>query len=258
MVLLYMSHSNIKNNLLELGFSPHDVEVYLALVKKGPCTAGPLISETKLHRNIVYTSLDHLAGRKLIWEKIVSGRKYFSIAAPIALEQEFARKARIAKEAVGQIRELTGREIPEITVHQGNEEYLSLLTTVITQLPKGSTKYVLGTGGEEFMKYTMLPIWKKYHEVARTRKIKIKMIGYEHQRNAIFPHIKKEGMYEVRFLPSSIENPAGVHVYPAVFTVLNIMYSDKDTPVTAMKVVNRNLSVGYLNLFNNLWKIASK
>lgn len=253
-----MSHSNIKNNLLELGFSPHDAEIYLALIKKGPCAAGPLISETKLHRNIVYTSLDHLSGRKLVWEKIVSGRKYFSIAAPIVLEQEFAHKARIAKEAVGQIRELTGREIPEITVHQGNEEYLSLLTIVMRQLPKGSMKYVLGTGGEEFMKHTMLPIWKKYHEVARARKIKIKMISYEHQRSSILPYVKKEGIYDIRFLPSSIENPAGVHVYPAIFTVLNIIYSNLNTPVTAMKVVNHNLSQSYLNLFENLWKMGKK
>ncbi len=247
---------SLHSNLLLLGFSPHDAEVYTALLKKGPCAAGPLISETKLHRNVVYTSLDHLMGRKLVSETLKNGRKLFAIAEPSILEEEFSQKARVAKDIQKEIRALHTRKIPDITVHQGNAEYLSLLSSNLNRMPKGSTKYVLGTGGEEFMRATMLPIWKKYHEIARARKIHIKMLSYESQRSAIDPYTKKEGIYEIRYLPSNIENPAGVHIYPDIHTVLNIMYSNQNTPVTAIKITDHSLAQGYLHLFNNLWKMA--
>ena len=44
-------------------------------------------------------------------------------------------------------------------------------------MPANSIKYVLGTGGKEFMKQTMIPIWDEYHQVALKQKIKIKMIN---------------------------------------------------------------------------------
>lgn len=250
-----MSQS-LHSNLLHLDFSPHDAQVYLALLKKGPCAAGPLISETKLHRNVAYTSLDHLIGRKLVSETQRNGRKLFAIAEPSVLEEEFSQKSLLAKDIQKEIRALQSRKIPDITVHQGNIEYLSLLSSNINRMPKESTKYVLGTGGEEFMRSTMLPIWKKYHEIAHARKIKIKMLSYEPQRSAIEPHIKKESIYEIRYLPANIENPAGIHIYPNIHTVLNIMYSNHTTPVTAIKIIDEALTQGYLNLFHNLWKIA--
>lgn len=253
-----MSNSNIKNNLLKLGFSLHDAEIYLALVKKGPCTAGPIISETKLHRNVVYTSLDHLVGKKLISEKIKNGRKFFSVISPDTLVEDYSQKADLAKKVAQELERLVSSGVQEITIHQGNEEYLSLLTSIIKSMSKGNVKYVLGTGGEDFMKYTMRPIWKKYHEAARAQNIKIKMLGYESQRSAVEPDVKKEKIYEVKYLPANIENPAGIHIYPEVNTVLNIMYSDENTPVTAIKIKNKALVQGYLNLFHNLWKMARK
>lgn len=53
-----------------------------------------------------------------------------------------------------------------------------------------------------------------------------------------------------------MENPSGIHIYPEVNTVLTIIYSDKNRPVTAIKMVNPSLVKGYLNLFGNLWKMG--
>lgn len=250
--------SPLPSLLRSLGFSANDSAVYLALLAHGPCNAGPLITETGFHRNVVYTSLEHLITQKLVNQKQIRGRKQFSVVSPEILIEDFAKKAEIAKEAAGLIQAKRGKPTQEITIHQGNEEFLALLTGLLAAMPKGSTKYVLGTGGETFMQATMLPIWEKYHEVARKNQIQIRMIGYESQKAAIEPHVAKEGMYHVRYLPAAFENPSGIHIYPELKTVLNIIYSDEIAPVTAICMKDAALTKGYLNLFEQLWKMGKE
>jgi len=253
-----MPSSSFERDLLDLGFSPHDAVVYGALLEKGPCGAGAIISATSLHRNIVYTSLAHLAARKLVMQKKVRGRKEFLVAWPDTLVEEFVQKSALAQELSKTIAGRLNRGEQEITVHQGNQEYLNILTSTIRQMPKGSTKYVLGTGGEAFMRTTMLPIWDAYHAVAHAQGIRINMIGYEPQRKAVDPSARAEKIYRVRYLPANLENPSGIHIYPEAETVLNIIYSDDVTPVTAIRIKNKALTQGYLNLFQNLWKMGKE
>ncbi|MFH1089265.1 MAG: helix-turn-helix domain-containing protein [Candidatus Uhrbacteria bacterium] len=253
-----MSNSSIKSALLSLGLSEHDSVVYLALAQLGATTSGPLITKTQLHRNVVYTSLEHLVDLKYVLETQERGKKRFVVADPSIITRDFEEKLTVANEVSKEISTIAELESQEISIHEGNEEYLTLLTGLIRMLPKGGTKYVLGTGGEDFMGITMRPIWKKYHKVAKNRGIKIKMIAYESQRQAIANDIEKEGIYEVCYLPDEIENPAGTHIYPEAGVILNIIYSTPNQPVTAVRIKNKNLVQGQLNLFNKLWKIAKK
>jgi sugar-specific transcriptional regulator TrmB len=256
--MVHMAEKQIKSALLALGMTDHEVNVYLTLAELGACTSGPLIAKTGFHRNVVYTALEHLVDRKFVLESQVRGKKQFVVADPGVIAREFSQKAEIAQNAADEISIIAKREKQEISVHEGNEEYLALLTGLIRQLPKGGTKYVLGTGGEAFMALTMRPIWRKYHKVAKGQGIKIKMIAYESQRKAIAKEVAKEGIYEVRYLPDDIENPSGVHIYPEAGTTLNIIYSTDDRPVTAIRIKNEELVKGQLNLFKNLWKSAKE
>lgn len=245
---------NIKNSLLSLGFTANDADVYLALLKIGSSTADNVIKETGLHRNLVYTSLSHLVAKKLVTEQEIKSKKNFSANNPQFLVDDFNEKTNLAKEVVEEIEKSIPKDKQEIIIHQGNDEYLKLLTGLINRLPKGSTKYIMGTGGEEFMKNTMIPIWKKYHNVAFAQEIKIKMISYEDQKSSIKSLADAEGIYEIKYLSSNTGNPAGIHIYPEIDTVLNIIYSDDRQPVTAIMIKNKALAKSYLNLFNNLWK----
>lgn len=243
-------------NLVKLGFSESDALVYLALAELKTASTNPIIAATGLHRSLVYTALQHLVARKLVSQFENKGKKNFSITSPDLLIEEFSEKQKTARNVAEHIKKSLTSDIQEITVHKGNEEYLSLLTSLIKQLPKGATKFVLGTGGEDFMAETMRPIWKKYHNVVRDAGISIKMIGYENQRKSFQKEIASESFYHVKYVPSSLENPAGIHIYPEIGVVLNIIYSSNMQPVTAIRIKDKSLVKGYLNLFNSLWQEA--
>ena len=48
-----MNKNSIKNKLKELGFSQYETDVYLVLLETGITSAGKIIKETGLHRNVV-------------------------------------------------------------------------------------------------------------------------------------------------------------------------------------------------------------
>ncbi len=247
---------SLSNRLQDLGFSQNEAEVYLALLSKGPCNAGPVITETGFHRNVVYTALGHLKARKLVSERKIRGRAQFELTDPQHLAQEFSEKAATAEEVAKQLQHLAATPVREITIHEGNKEYLALLTSLLQAMPKGSTKYVLGTGGAAFMRETMVPLWDAYHKVARAQQLKIQMIGYHGQESSIDPWTRSEKMYHLRYLPAALENPAGVHIYPEIGVVVNVLYSTATQPVVAIKMQNDRLVQGYMNFFTNMWKMA--
>ncbi len=253
-----MNISKEIQKLLDLDFTPNEASVYSILIQSGSTKAGVIISKTGLHRNLVYTALDHLIARKIVSvQDSKSGRVYTAISPNILIE-EYDHKKELAEELTKSFKQKSFIGDQEISVHEGNEDYLKLLTSVINSLPQGSTKLVLGTGGADFMRHTMLSIWDKYHEVAKKQQIKIKMLAYGEQRGALEKVTAAEGIYNIKYLPADTENPAGIHIYPEINTVLNIIYSTEFQPVTAIKIKNKSLTQGYLNLFNNLWKEGEK
>lgn len=243
-----------EKRLTELNFTTHDAAVYEALIRQAPCLAGALITATGLHRNVVYTSLEHLIARKLVAKQETRSGAQFSLADPSCLREEFVEKADVATRVVEEVRARIQNPVPTITVHTGNDEFLLLLTSLLRRLSIGATQYVLGTGGAAFMETTMKPIWKAYHDVVQARRIRIRMIGYEHQRAAIEPWTKALSCYDVRYLPSALENPSGLHIYPEAGTVLTVLYSNEHQPVTAVNMQNPALVQGHLNVFEELWK----
>lgn len=252
-----MDRKALKTALLKLNLKEHESQVYLELVLLGPTTSGPLIKKTGLHRNVVYTSLEHLVDRKYVLESQFRGKKQFVAAEPGVIEQEFLQKSVVAKEVAQEIGKLAVHPVQEITVYEGNEAYLNLLTELIHKLPRGGTSYILGTGGEEFMELTMRKLWSRYHKAVRQQGIHIRMISYESHRSMLDRDLAGErDLYDIRYLPDNIENPSGVRIYPEAGVIVNMIFSTATQPVTAIRIRNQDLVQGQLNLFENLWKMG--
>ena len=253
-----MEKNTLKNNLLLLDFTDSEGQVYLELTLAGASTTGPLIKKTGLHRNVVYTALEHLVDRKFVLESQISGKKQFSVADPDIIQQKFEKKLETAKSVSKALLEIGTHPVQEITVYEGNEAYLTLLTEQIRKIPRGGTSFILGTGGEEFMELTMRKLWKRYHKVIREQGIRIQMISYESHRKMLERDLTGEKeLYDIRFLPDNIENPSGVRIYPEAGVIINMIFSTQTQPVTAIRIKNADLVQGQLNLFENLWKMGT-
>lgn len=250
----------ILNTLLELGFSPNDAAVYFALAEHGPCNAGPVIQATNFHRNVVYSSIQHLEARKLVTEKIINGRKRFSVTSPKVLVDEFENKAALAKEMKDELEKLLNSQSEEIVVYEGRKDYLALLSSLLDALKPNSIEYIWGTAnGQLFNKY--IKSWNKaYLEKLKKAKSQVRIIAYKKDKEKIEADIKRlpGGRYDVRYLEDDLPDPYVLDVYPDLDTVLQNIYSSDGQSVTAIKITNAQYAKGCLELCEKLWERAKR
>ncbi|HLG25550.1 MAG TPA: helix-turn-helix domain-containing protein, partial [Candidatus Gracilibacteria bacterium] len=160
----------------------NEARVYLALVKHGPCNAGPLISETQLHRNIVYVALDHMIAKKYVTQKTVRGRKNFSVASPAVLENEFKKKAALASQMAKMLSQKAKQEHQEITFHEGAEEYTDLMFTLTSAMPDESSICFFGITHEGLTDTSMGRSFQRYLDLLKRK----------HMTHAVISNNKKK------------------------------------------------------------------
>lgn len=70
------------SDLFKLGFTENEAKVYPALLDSGPSTITKIISQTHLHKQIIYDNLQRLTVKGLVSYVIQSNRKYFKAVSP--------------------------------------------------------------------------------------------------------------------------------------------------------------------------------
>lgn len=71
-----------KEILKQLGFLDAEVDVYLALLRKGQAPVSELYQATGLHRTHIYDLLEKLCEKGLVGVFIQSGKKHFQVVSP--------------------------------------------------------------------------------------------------------------------------------------------------------------------------------
>lgn len=255
--ILFMDNA-LQKTLLELGFTPNNAAVYLAIVQLGPCNAGPIVKATNLHRNIVYNSIQYLIVRKLVSEKVVKGRKIFSATSPETLAHEFEHKAELAQKLSIKMKELSKKEAEEIVIYQGRKEYISLLSGLLDDMPSGSIEYIFGTGNGRLMNKYIKSFSKSHLEKLKKSTSIVRIIAYEKHRERLEEDLQRlPARYEVRYLPYDLPDPRVLDVYPDLNIVLHNIYSEDGRSVTAIKMVNKLYTQECLELCKKLWEMAT-
>ena len=68
--------------LEKIGLTESEIKVYLALLRLGETTAGPIVDEAKVTRSKIYDILERLKNKGLVSHIIKDSTKYFSAADP--------------------------------------------------------------------------------------------------------------------------------------------------------------------------------
>ena len=102
--------------LEELGLTNGEIKVYLALVKLGETTSGPIVDESGISVSKVYYVLDRLAKKGLVSHVVKNNVKHFSAATPDRLLDYLKEKEEKLKEQENSLSEL----IPELALLKGS------------------------------------------------------------------------------------------------------------------------------------------
>ena len=236
----------MKDDLIKLGFSSHEADVYLALLDSGQTSAGEIIKKTSLHRNIVYETLDRLISKKLVIKVIKKKIAHFQITDPKRIEQNAKARVSLVETIMP---ELTSRAKikNEIVVYDGVEGFRTFGFSCLEQLSNGETIYVLGAAGDRWYEL-MGDDYKKYDKIRRKKKIIWKTISYN--LSELDKKVAKEigTLSQTRVVSESFETPANVLIFGDKIALQTMV-----EPISVIEIKNAALVQAYLNYFKMLW-----
>lgn len=236
--------------LEELNLSPNEAQVYLALFRVGQTPAGEIIRETKLHRSVVYETLDKLLERKLITKLTKQHIAHFQALDPDRLLQNIHRQEDIAKDLVRELKLLAKTNQPEITIYEGVESYKRFWIESMERMPIGSTDYVAGSIGAPWYDIMGEKGLKQYFKIAQKRKIGWKMIvfdidDYEQTFYNKYPNFR----WECRLINRPMAKEGNFNVFGTESVILH-----SATEPMIVEVKNQSLVKVFQNLFDILWE----
>ncbi len=244
----------LENKLEKIGLSKAEAKLYLAMIRLGSSTSGPVIKETGLRKSTVYESLNRLLEKGLVSYVIKNNIRFFEAADPDRLIDFIEEQKRELEESKDEIKKIvpdlksmqsSPKPHAEAHVFLGVEGFKTMRRDVLKHAKGGHL--LLGAISRE--PAVMPHFWTYFNKERIRRGIKLRML---HQRNTKEKPIRGE-LIELRFLPKEIIIPAVINIYGD--RVVSMFWKE-NYPVCFM-VINKNIADAYRKYFEILWKISS-
>ncbi len=242
----------------EMGFSQGEIKVYLALIKFGESTIGPLSRESGVTAAKVYPILDKLKEKGLVTYVIKSGTKYFQAFNPKRiLDYLDEKKKKISKQQqemekiIPEMVSDSARTKQSAVIYESLNGLRTLYDEMLDYMKKNKEDFIAFTMGEEYKSEEINRFFDYYDTKRKELGIKIKLIGIAYQREFFKKIYKKKPYIEIKFLPYTL--PRGVIIFSDKIAIL----SWEKIP-TAFVIQSKAIADSYRKFFEDMWKIAKK
>jgi HTH-type transcriptional regulator, sugar sensing transcriptional regulator len=213
-------------SLEDLGLTSGEIKVYLALVRLGETTSGPLIEESVVSASKVYQILDRLAKKGLVSHIVKRKTKYFKAAEPHRLLIYLQEKQDKLKEQKSNLKlvvnelELThGSAVTAETaqVYDGLRGIQTARERTLKIMKKGDEMWVIGIARTPYDKLT--PYFDEYHKRRYKKGIKCKYLYNEYARKPFGVKSSKYPFSNVRYMPEGLITHAWMEIYADTVTI---------------------------------------
>ena len=235
----------ISKVLEEIGLTPGEVKVYLALLKRGSSTVHLLQKDTKIHRTTIYDFLEKLLKKGLASFVVKNNVKFYAAAHPDKLLAFVKEKEDNVKEIFPSLQQMMKQQKEElhVEVYEGEEGFKTLLNDILR-----TRKDFVGFGIDETKFKERFPIlMEQYFKKEEKAGIRERLLTRE---KADFVYKKKTTNY--RYIPEEYFNPNPTLVYGD--KVVNIIWE----PFALIVIENKDLADSFQKHFELLWKMAKK
>ncbi|VVC02756.1 HTH-type sugar sensing transcriptional regulator TrmBL1 [Candidatus Burarchaeum australiense] len=243
--------------LEEIGLTPGEVKVYLALLKLGPSKTGPLCAAAGVSSSKIYKILDRLHAKGLAGHVIIGKAKHFAAMQPRCvldyMDEKQARLAKDRKAVEGMVGELERMQEKagvktEVFVYEGFRGVTNLFRGMLADLKAGEEYYVIGAGYGENVP-GLRPFFHNHHLRRSERRIGLKMLANHDQREALEASTKLKA--EIRYLPQYLITNMEIAFYKNKVIMALWTREPKGFLIESEEAVKN-----FQKYFNSFWKIA--
>jgi sugar-specific transcriptional regulator TrmB len=250
---------DIDNAIKEAGLTHGEAKVYLALLKIGQNTVGPIIEQSKVANSIIYRILNSLMEKGLVSYIIKDKIRYYQAENPKKIIEYIEKKETNLEKSKQEIRKI----IPNL-LNLGNTKYET--SVQVYEGFKGIQTafehyHDVLKKGEEIISWGIYPFqeekyhiyWQKDHIKRGKKGIKCKMLFNQGTDKKILKNRNSYKLCDARYMPINIKTPAWFMAYKD--TTLIILQKNKEM---AIEIINKDVADTFRVYFEDLWKNAKK
>ena len=237
-------------NLKELGLSENEAKVYVALLRLGPSTTGPIIKKTGLYRVIVYDTLEKLLKLGLVNYSLQKNRKRFEAEDPKQLIELVKNKEIVAKSVVENLQKIKPEKHFEqgAFIYEGWKGIRAAQENYFKIMKRGAGGEYIMVGASRELHKKLDAFFNYFHERRSKLGIPAKLLFNENNKR--FGKLKNQYKpVQVRFMPSKIITPSWVSTYKDMV----LIGVAEDTPM-AFFIKNKAVAESYKQYFYFMWE----
>lgn len=236
----------------KLGLTEGEIKVYIALLRLGSSTVGPIIDRAKISSSKVYVILDKLLDKGLVSYILKERTKYFQAAPPVALKELVEKKAKeietVGKDLdknIEKIERLQKQKLPSegARIYRGYKALKAAWHEAASSIETNGEYlfFSVGYGEDAYLKR----FFNKLSTEMKRKKIEIKGIANNSEKKLYNQFYKKLG-YQMKY--TDIKFPADTTV--AGDFVLIFVWDKKEPVVYSLK--SHVLAESYKMFFKSL------
>lgn len=241
----------------EAGLTEGEAKVYLALLKLGPSTTGPIIEKSGVANSIVYRILTSLIEKGLVSYIIKDKTKHFESARPERLieyieerkellEESKQRLAKMLPALKGALRE---RGKPEVRVYEGFKGIQTAFEQYHLKLSRGEEYIALG--GEPVQEPRFDLYWQRDHLKRAAAGIKCRLFFCQGTGDNTMKNRNAFKGCDARIIPTPLRTPAWFMVYKDTTEI--VIQTGKPT---AVEIINQEIADTFRGIFEDYWRIS--
>jgi len=247
---------NLLPTLEKLGLSANEAKVYLELLTLGLTNAGPIVANTKLHRQLVYESLKKLADKNLVSHVIKNNRKHFQAASPTTLLKILEEKKAQIREILPNLVKLQTEAVDKIEVRTlyGQKGFFDNLKDIVDSASKTDKIMRIIGGAKDIDFYRVLgSLYKEYVKYLEKHQVAKYLISPADYSEEFGKKFAKEKGNILKTMTVGLSSPTYTRITPEMVSIE--IYTESND-ITIIQIKNKLIAKGYLEHFELLWQQA--
>lgn len=245
--------------LSEIGLTNGEIKVYLALLKLGLSSTGPLAKESQVSRSKLYVSiLDKLEKKGLVSHVEKNGVMYFQAADTVRIKDYLYEKEKKLKQLEEEFDSFIPKlnayqqdvgKINKVSIYQGLQGLITAHSHTYLKLRKRETYYCIGIPSSQ--PESQILRWQVDHARRVRAGIKAKLLFNKDVPPTLLKTRNSYRGCDARYMPIDLHTPAYFEIYAdTVFIAI-----PSENPVT-IEIISQEIADSFMVYFNEFWKVS--
>jgi sugar-specific transcriptional regulator TrmB len=238
----------------DMGFSPREAKVYLALLETGSSTITNIIKKSEVPSSKIYEVLDRLMQKGAVSYLKIGRAKHFQATDPENILNEFDERRNRFEESLHQLKllqELTNNK-QSVELFEGKSAIFKALNNLLN-ITEPADEYLGFSVGKEHLDKDINTFMNNYAQKRAEKKLQIKVLSYKGDQKEIESAYSKETLKLINNKFTNIRFPQGLIILKNKLVQLSWQ-----EPSTAIITTSKKISDEYREFFYQLYNNTKK